>query len=138
MRTKGIGPNNLGISPLKLKSSPKKDPPVQGGNLGEVTVTASLPKEQPSLSNAIKYVAATGKTAKSWKSKQHPSMIQHLEEPIAGYPPIVGGGKAVKVGFNLAKKAASVFSKRAPRVVDAIGDGIEARDAYKVIKGKLR
>ena len=138
MRTKGIGPNNLGVSPLKLKSSPKKDPPVQGGNLGEVTVTASLPKEQPSLSDAIKYVAATGKTAKSWKSKQHPSMIQRAVEPIMGYPPIVGGGKAVKVGFNLAKKAASVFSKRAPRVVDAIGDGIEARDAYKVIKGKLR
>jgi len=138
MRTKGIGPRNLGISPLKLKSSPKKDPPVQGGNLGEVTVTASLPKEQPSLSDAIKYVAATGKTAKSWRSKQHPSMIQHLSEPITGTPPIVGGGKAVNVGFNLAKKAAGVVSKHAPKVMKGIGEVIEASGTYKTIKSKLR
>ena len=112
MRTKGIGPNNLGISPLKLKSSPKKDPPIQGGVLDEVTVTAKAPKHKLVRYNGNKFVG--------------------------GSPPIIGGGKAVKVGFNLAKRAASVFSKRVPKAVNAIGEAVEASNAYKVIKGQLR
>ena len=112
MRTKGIGPNNLGISPLKLKSSPKKDPPIQGGVLDEVTVTAKAPKHQLVPFKGNKFVG--------------------------GSPPIIGGGKAIKVGFNLAKKAVGVVSKYAPKVANAIGEAVEASNAYKVIKGQLR
>ena len=112
MRTKGIGPNNLGISPLKLKSSPKKDPPIQGGVLDEVTVTAKAPKNKIVPFKGNKFVG--------------------------GSPPIVGGGKAVKVGFNLAKKAAGMVSKHAPKVMKGIGEVIEASGTYKTIKSKLR
>ena len=112
MRTKGIGPNNLGISPLKLKSSPKKDPPIQGGVLDEVTVTAKAPKNKIVPFKGNKFVG--------------------------GSPPIVGGGKAVKVGFNLAKRAAGVISKHAPKATKGLGEALDSIDLFRTIRGKFK
>ena len=136
MYKKGIGPNSLG-SPLK-QIAPKQDKPTYGGVLKEATVTANLPKEKPSLGDAVKYSVATGTTARSWKNKQHPSMIRHSLKPIIGYPPMVGGPKIATKGFQLAKKAVSKLSKYAPKTAEAVGEVLEGKQHYDKIKGKFK
>jgi len=106
--------------------------------LKEAAVTANLPKEQPSLGDAVRYSVATGTTAGSWRDKQHPSMIRHSPKPVTGNPPMVGGPKMATKGFQLAKKAVSKLSKYAPRTASAAGEVFEGLEDYDKIKRKLK
>ena len=136
MYKKGIGPRSLG-SPLK-QNTPKKDKPIYGGVLKEATVTANLPSEKHSMLDAIKYVGATGTTAKTFEPKQHPKMVRNSVKPIMGTPPMIGGGKIATKGFQLAKKVVSKLSKFGPKTASAAGEVVEAKQYYDKIKGKTK
>lgn len=125
---KGVGPRGLG-SPLKQTKG-------KGGKamLSEATVTAKLPSEKPSLSDAFKYAVATKTTARTWESKQHPSMVHHKVETVKGTPPMVGSTKMFGLaskGFNLMKSAAS-----APKTAKAAEIAGEALEMYNTVKSK--
>lgn len=132
-KRQGVGPQALG-SPLKKA----KNPPAKSTMIPEVTVTAKLPNSKPSLSDAFKYVYATGDTAKTFSKKQHPSMKSSKVKPIMGNPPMVGGGKIAAKGFQLAKKAQGILSKYAPKAAGAVGDAVETKQHYDKIKGKFK
>ena len=125
---KGIGPRGLG-SPLKQTSKS-----VKGGMLKEATATAKLPSEKPSLSDAVKYAVATKTTARTWESKQHPSMVHHKVETVKGTPPMVGSTKMFGLaskGFKLMKSATS--APKVAKAAEVVGEGLEV---YNTVKGK--
>jgi len=127
----------------KYENGGKVEKPVKNKMLNEVTVTAKLPSEQPNLLDAVKYAAATKTTAKTWKSKQHPSMVRHSVKPITGSPPMIGGTKMLGLGKNLIGKkvfmrsAPSLASKVVPKTASAVGEGIEVKETVDKIKKKF-
>lgn len=124
-------------APSYSQGGKTKSKPVQGGTLPEVTVTANLPKEKHSLLDAIKYVAATGTTAKTFKPKQHSKIVRNSVKPIMGTPPMIGGTKMLGLGksaFNLLKKAPSLFSKVAPKAAVAAGEVVEGAQTLSKLK----